>query len=106
VAAESGLDVLVEVHGEAELAWALAAGATFVGINNRDLATFAVSLDTTERLAGLVPGGVLVVAESGIRSRADVERMRRAGAHAVLVGEAFMEQPDPGAALAEWLACP
>ena len=106
VAAESGLDVLVEVHGEAELAWALAAGATFVGINNRDLATFTVSLDTTERLAGLVPGGVLVVAESGIRSRADVERMRRAGAHAVLVGEAFMERPDPGAALAEWLACP
>ncbi|TMA47513.1 MAG: indole-3-glycerol phosphate synthase TrpC [Deltaproteobacteria bacterium] len=106
VAAESGLDVLVEVHGEAELAWALAAGATFVGINNRDLATFAVSLDTTERLAGLVPGGVLVVAESGIRSRADVERMRRGGAHAVLVGEAFMERPDPGAALAEWLACP
>ena len=105
-AAESGLDALVEVHGEAELAWAVAAGATLVGINNRDLATFTVSLDTTERLAGLVPAGVLVVAESGVRSRADVERMRRAGAHAVLVGEAFMEQPDPGAALAEWLACP
>jgi len=105
-AGESGLDVLVEVHDEAELSWALAAGATLVGVNNRDLATFTVSLETTERLAALVPAGVLVVAESGIRARADVERMRRAGAHAVLVGEAFMERPDPGAALAEWLACP
>jgi len=105
-AAESGLDVLVEVHAEAELAWALGAGATLVGINNRDLASFTVSLDTTERLAALVPTDVLVVGESGIRSRADVDRMRRAGAHAVLVGEAFMERPDPGAALAEWLGCP
>src|SRR5437870_1825242 len=100
VAAESGLDVLVEVHGAAELAWALAAGATLVGINNRDLATFTVSLDTTERLAGLVPAGVLGVAESGVRSRADVERMRRAGAHAVLEGEAFTEQPGAGGAAA------
>jgi len=98
-AAESG-------HAEAELAWALGAGATLVGINNRDLASFTVSLDTTERLAALVPTDVLVVGESGIRSRADLDRMRRAGAHAVLVGEAFMERPDPGAALAEWLGCP
>src|SRR5438094_797680 len=105
-AAESGLDVLVEVHSEAELRWALGAGATLVGINNRDLSTFTVALETTERLVGLVPRGVLLVAESGIRAPADVGRMRRAGAHAVLVGEAFMERPDPGAALAEWLACP
>jgi len=105
-AAESGLDVLVEVHSEAELRWALGAGATLVGINNRDLSTFTVALETTERLAGLVPRGVFLVAESGIRAPADVARMRRAGAHAVLVGEAFMERPDPGAALAEWLACP
>jgi len=94
------------VHSEAELRWALGAGATLVGINNRDLSTFTVALETTERLAGLVPRGVFLVAESGIRAPADVARMRRAGAHAVLVGEAFMERPDPGAALAEWLACP
>ena len=104
-AAESGLDVLVEVHDEAELRWALGAGATLVGINNRDLATFTVALETTERLAGLVPDGVLLVAESGIRGPADVARMRRAGAHAVLVGEAFMESADPGATLAGWMAC-
>ena len=79
--------------------------ATLIGINNRDLATFAVSLATTERLAAAVPPGALVVAESGIRSAEDVHRMIRAGAHAVLVGEAFMDAADPGAALAEWLAC-
>ena len=103
VAAESGLDVLVEVHGEAELAWALAAGATFVGINNRDLATFAVSLDTTERLAGLVPGGVLVVAESGIRTRADVERLQAAGCRAILVGESLMRSANIGRSVQELL---
>jgi indole-3-glycerol phosphate synthase len=104
-AGEAGLDVLFEVHREAELARALALGATLVGVNNRDLATFAVSLETTERLAPRTPAGVLVVAESGIRSAEDVKRMVRAGARAVLVGEAFMERPAPGAALAEWLAC-
>jgi len=105
-AAERGLDVLVEVHDERELAWAADAGATLVGINNRDLATFAVSLATTERVAAHVGPGMLVVAESGIRSASDVRRMVAAGAHAVLVGEAFMESPDPGAALAGWLQCP
>jgi len=90
----AGLDVLVEVHSEAELE--RAAG----------LATFDVSLATAERLAPRVPSGALVVAESGIRSAADVRRMTAAGAHAVLVGEAFMERTDPGAALAEWLRCP
>jgi indole-3-glycerol phosphate synthase len=95
------LDVLVEVHDEAELGWAVEAGATLVGINNRDLRTFRTTLETTERLARLVPAGVLVVAESGIATAADVARMRAAGAHAVLVGEALMAAPDPGAALAE-----
>jgi indole-3-glycerol phosphate synthase len=104
-AADSGLDVLVEVHDAKEMAWSAAAGATLVGINNRDLGTFAVSLETAERLAPLAAPGMLVVAESGIRSAADVARMRAAGAQAVLVGEAFMERPDPGAALAAWLAC-
>jgi len=102
----AALDVLVEVHGEGELEWAIAAGATLIGVNNRDLTTFEVTLETAERLAPRVPPGTLLVAESGIRSAADVQRMVRAGAHAVLVGEAFMERPDPGAALAEWLRCP
>jgi indole-3-glycerol phosphate synthase len=105
-AADAGLDALVEVHTEDELARAVALGATLVGVNNRDLATFTVSLETTERLARAVPPGTLLVAESGIRSRGDLARMARAGAHAVLVGEAFMERSDPGAALAEWLRCP
>lgn len=104
-AAAAGLDVLVEVHSEAELAWAAGAGATLIGVNNRDLATFVTTLETTERLAPGIPRGALLVAESGIRSRADVDRMVAAGARAVLVGEAFMEKPDPGAALAEWLGC-
>ncbi len=104
-AADAGLDVLLEVHAEDELDWAVEAGATLIGVNNRDLATFRVTLETTERLAPRVAAGTLLVAESGIRSAADVQRMVRAGAHAVLVGEAFMERPDPGAALAEWLRC-
>jgi indole-3-glycerol phosphate synthase len=97
---ELGLDALVEVHDEAELETALAAGASLVGINNRDLRTFEVDLATSERLAPRVPEGVLVVAESGISRYADVERLERAGAHAVLVGEALMREPDLGAALA------
>jgi indole-3-glycerol phosphate synthase len=104
-AAAAELDALVEVHSEPELEWAAVAGATLIGVNNRDLATFAVSLETTERLAPRVPTSALLVAESGIRSAADVARMVAAGARAVLVGEAFMERADPGAALAEWLAC-
>jgi indole-3-glycerol phosphate synthase len=104
-AAAAGLDVLVEVHDADELAWAASAGATLIGVNNRDLATFVTTLETTERLAPDVPEGALLVAESGIRTRADVDRMMAAGARAVLVGEAFMERPDPGSALAEWLGC-
>jgi indole-3-glycerol phosphate synthase len=104
-AAAAGMDALVEVHDEREMAWAAEAKATLVGINNRDLATFTVSLETTERLARSAPAGALLVAESGVRSAADRARMGAAGARAVLVGEAFMERPDPGAALAEWLAC-
>ena len=105
VAADACLDLLVEVHTVAELERANAMGATLIGLNNRDLSTFRVSLETTERLAARVPAGTLVVAESGLRSTDDVQRMVRAGAHAVLVGEAFMERADPGAALAEWLRC-
>jgi len=100
------LDALVEVHDREELDAALALGATVVGVNNRDLRTFETRLETTEQLAPLVPKGDLLVAESGIHRPADVQRMRAAGAHAVLVGEAFMAAPDPGAALRELLACP
>jgi indole-3-glycerol phosphate synthase len=96
---ELGLDALVEVHDEAELATALAAGADLIGINNRDLKTFEVDLAVSERLAPRVPKDVVLVAESGISRYADVERLERAGAHAVLVGEALMREPDIGAAL-------
>jgi len=98
-AARRGLDALVEVHDEAELEAARAAGADLLGVNNRDLRTFAVDLATTERLAPRVPEGTVLVAESGILRHADVERLERAGAHAVLVGEALMREPDVAAAL-------
>ena len=96
-----GLDVLVEVHDEAEVAVALAAGADLVGVNNRDLATFVTDLAVTERLAPrLAAAGVVVVGESGINTHADVRRLEAAGAHAVLVGESLMREPDVGRALA------
>jgi indole-3-glycerol phosphate synthase len=104
-AAATGLDVLVEVHDTAELEWAVKVGATCIGINNRDLRTFRVTLETAERLAPLAPMDAIVVAESGVRSAEDVRRMTAAGARAVLVGEAFMESADPGATLAGWIAC-
>jgi len=100
-AAALGLDALVEVHDEAELEVALAAGADLVGINNRDLATFETELATSERLARRLAGrGIVVVAESGIFTHADVRRLEAAGADAVLVGEALMREPDVGRALA------
>ena len=104
-AAATGLDVLVEVHDAAELDWAVRVGAPCIGINNRDLRTFRVTLETAERLAPLAPADAVVVAESGVRSADDVRRMTAAGARAVLVGEAFMESADPGATLAGWIAC-
>jgi len=89
-----GMAALVEVHNESELDRALEAGAGVIGINNRDLDTFTVDLATTERLAPLVPADRVVVGESGISSRADVERVREAGARAVLVGESLVTSGD------------
>jgi indole-3-glycerol phosphate synthase len=96
-----GLDVLIEVHDEAELDRALAVGADLIGVNNRDLKTFEVDLTTTERLAARLPSDrdIILVAESGIGSYADVKRLDAAGAGAFLVGESLMREPDPGKAL-------
>jgi indole-3-glycerol phosphate synthase len=96
-----GMAVLVEVHDGAELDRALRLRTPLLGINNRNLRTFEVTLDTTLGLLPRVPAGRLLVTESGILGRGDVQRMRAAGVHAFLVGEAFMRAADPGAALAE-----
>ena len=99
-----GMDVLVEVHDGAELDRALRLQTPLVGINNRNLRTFDVTLQTTLDLLPRVPADRLLVTESGILGRDDVRRMRDAGVHAFLVGEAFMRAPDPGAALADLFA--
>jgi indole-3-glycerol phosphate synthase len=95
-----GVDALVEVHDEAELERALAAGATLVGVNQRDLQTFDVDRERAARLAAAMPDGVVRVAESGIETADDVRRLAGAGYHAVLVGEALVRSPDPAAAVA------
>jgi len=99
-----GMAVLVEVHDGEELERALRLKTPLVGVNNRNLRSFEVSLQTTLDLQARVPAGRLLVTESGIQSRADVRLMREAGIHAFLVGEAFMRAADPGAALAELFA--
>jgi indole-3-glycerol phosphate synthase len=93
-----GMDILVEVHNEAELDRALRLPATLIGVNNRDLASFETTLAVTERLAPRIPKDRLPVSESGIFTPADVARVKAAGARAILVGESLMRQPDPGAA--------
>jgi len=100
LAAELDLDVLVEVHDEAELERALEIPAPLVGINNRNLRTFDVRIETTLGLRERVPDQRVLVTESGIRTREDVVRLRAAGVHAFLVGEAFMRAPEPGKELA------
>jgi indole-3-glycerol phosphate synthase len=103
LARELSLDVLLEVHDEAELETALQVNCTLIGINNRSLRTFVTDLTVTERLAKLIPGGRVTVAESGINTRADVLRLQRAGARAFLVGESLMREKDIGAKLRELL---
>ena len=104
LAREIGLDVLIEVHDEAELEIALTTGASLIGVNNRDLRTFRTDLGVSERLRPLIPRPRIMVAESGIHQRQDVQRLLRAGISAFLVGEAFMRCEDPGSAL-ESLFC-
>lgn len=105
-AAEYGLAVLVEVHDRNELARALAAEAGIIGVNNRNLRTLEVDLDASHALIAEMPPSVVAVAESGLRSGADLIALRQAGYHAFLVGESFMTRDRPGAALREMLdAC-
>ncbi len=92
LAADLGLDVLLEVHDDREMARAIEVGRAVIGINNRDLRTFEVSLETSLRLAGLVPAGRLLVAESGIKDRGDLEELASAGVDAVLVGESLLRE--------------
>ena len=101
-----GMDVLVEVHNQAELENALYVEADLMGINNRNLKTLAIDLATTEQLAPMVPDNCLLVAESGIYSHADIERMANAGAQAYLVGESLMRQDDVVKATRELLGLP
>lgn len=99
LAVEIGLDVLVEIHDEPELEVALAAGATLVGVNQRDLVTFQVDHERALRMAGVMPAGVVRVAESGIRGAEDAAILHAAGYHAVLVGESLVTSGDPAAAI-------
>ena len=100
LAAHLGLDALVEVHDEAEIEVAMAAGATLIGVNQRDLVTFEVDTERAVRVASAIPAGVVRVAESGIGGRADAARLADAGYHAVLVGESLVRSADAAAAVA------
>ena len=100
-ASELGLATLVEVHDEAELARAIDAGSRVVGVNNRSLRTLQVNVDASERLAARMPRHVVAVSESGLQSRADLERLSASGYRAFLIGERFMTDPDPVTAIQE-----
>ena len=99
-----GLDTLVEVHTAEEVRIALDAGAAIVGVNNRDLRTFEVSLNTSLQLIDIINDDCVAISESGLRTAADLESLRTAGFDAFLIGERFMKESDPGAALAQLLA--
>jgi len=102
-AEEEKLDVLCEVHDEAELGRALDLGFDLIGVNNRDLKTFEVKLETALRLAPMIPDGIVRVAESGINSAGDIKRLRDVGYHAFLIGESLMKAAHPGDKLREFL---
>jgi len=104
-AGERNLDTLVEVHTEAEMRRAAAAGAKIIGVNNRDLTTFSVDLETSIRLAAIAPRDTILVSESGIATRDDINRLRAAGYHGFLIGEHFMRHKDVGAAVSELILC-
>ena len=104
VARELRLDVLLEIHDEQEMEKALRTDCTLIGVNNRNLRTFETDLDTTRRLARLMPIERLLVAESGINSRSDIERLAVDGAKAFLIGESLMRETDIGAKLQELIA--
>ena len=101
---ELGLDVLCEVHDHRELQIALAAGCDLIGVNSRDLQTFEVNLETVLRLGPRIPSPALRVAESGIQSSEDIQKLRAAGFHAFLIGESLMKAESPGEALRKLLA--
>ena len=101
LAVDVGLDVLVEIHDEAELEHALAADATLIGVNQRDLVTFQVDHARAVRMAGVIPDRAVKVAESGVRGADDARRLRAAGYDAVLVGETLVTSSDPAAAIAD-----
>jgi len=103
-AEELGMDVLVEVHDEAELESALVAGSRLIGVNNRNLNDFTVDLETTFRLQRLIPPEIPVVSESGISSREDMMRLREAGVKAVLIGESLMRSSDQSHTLQEFIS--
>ena len=104
LAHDLGLDVLVEVHDEAECARALQLPLRVIGVNNRNLHDFSVSLDTSRRIKTMLPADYLLVSESGIHTRADIEALQADGIHAFLVGGALMQADDPGVALSALLA--
>jgi len=94
IAHRLGLDCLVEVHDDVELKRAVKAGAEIIGINNRNLQTLKVDLNNCLKLIPKVPKGIVIVAESGLKTHEDIQRVKNAGAHAVLIGETFMRSPD------------
>lgn len=106
LAKELGMHALIEVHDEHQIETALAAGAEIIGINNRDLQTFSVNLATSEELAARIPASCVRVAESGMASRSEVERLAECGIDAILIGSHLMRQPDPGKALSDFVGVP
>jgi len=105
-AAELGLAALVEVHEDDEVPRAVDAGARLIGVNNRNLRTLVVDTDASHRLARLIPPDVVAISESGLRSRADIERLRGDGYRAFLIGERFMTDPDPARAIGDLIGVP